>query len=320
MTIENKLCHCQLFEEPVCYQRDSIYLNAFIDYKNLRGFFLTAHNELQIQTYVNDINYMNLVKTIPKVHDFAVFDNHLFYSSQGKLIIKNLDGKYSDVELGYHQHFRNIDLYRHQKLCKDLNCQFMCVVEENYKAKCVCPPSLVRADNKCYCPDSDPNCLEQLCVGFLRKNKICLLKKFKCHGMSDSGDQSNEVRCSKICQHNEHFCKMKCLSKDIVCKNSINTGESYPYKYQPKQSIFIKTTCVGICFLVIWVVVMLSVLSHMFKKHRKTRIRPPVRLENPYRSVYGRDSEANNLPDLQDQAEPVMEVVEKAGEFESADA
>ncbi|KII71219.1 hypothetical protein RF11_09244 [Thelohanellus kitauei] len=112
MTTNNQLCSCQLMEVPVCNQLDSIYLNALVDFKNLRGFFLTAQNELQIQKSEKDFNEMKLDQSIHNVQDFAVLDNHLFYLSESKLIHKNLNMQNSDVELDDHQHFRKLDLYR----------------------------------------------------------------------------------------------------------------------------------------------------------------------------------------------------------------
>ncbi|KII72341.1 Sortilin-related receptor [Thelohanellus kitauei] len=297
MTTENQLCTCQLFEVPVCNQLDSSYLNAFIYFENFRGVFLTVKNHLKIQKFKND---MKLDESIHKVQDFAVLDNHLFYLSQGKLIYKYLDEQNSDVELDDHQHFRKLDLYRVALQSIILINRFELSVYVRRRQKL---PGEMRMPSK----------HEHLCLGFLCQNKKCFLNNVKCNGISECGDESDEIRCSQKCRENEHLCEMKCISKDIVCeKNSV--------KYQPKKSILIKTTSVVIFFLVIWVVVMLSVHSYEMKKLRIRRFRPSVPLENPNRSVNGRDSEANNLPDLQGQEEPVMEVIEKVGEFESADA
>ncbi|KII71220.1 hypothetical protein RF11_09245 [Thelohanellus kitauei] len=120
---------------------------------------------------------------------------------------------------------------------------------------------------------------------------------------------------------------MKCISKDIDCKIRLkqvitivsNTNPKNLYSSRQLRSVFVVHNMNDLV-MVIWVVVMLSVLSYEMKKLRIRRYRPPVRLENPNRSVHGRYSVADNLPDSQGQAEPVMEVVEKVGEFESADA
>ncbi|KII74687.1 hypothetical protein RF11_11385 [Thelohanellus kitauei] len=117
MTTTNLLCHCRLLESPDCNQHDSGYLKAFVDSTNLKGYFLTAQNELQIQTYRNDIKHIGSVSNMPNVQDFAVDANHLYYVSEGQLIYKDVTTDASVVKLGDRQNFRRLDLYRIASLC-----------------------------------------------------------------------------------------------------------------------------------------------------------------------------------------------------------
>ncbi|KII66197.1 Low-density lipoprotein receptor-related protein 2 [Thelohanellus kitauei] len=226
VTSENKFCYSNLLEKPSCNPSPIAILQSIIDLKNSKAYFLTKKRVLIVKSFVKDLTNMQTLTEIHLVSNFAVFDNHLYFLAEGRLMYRNLDKINENVKLSETYHFNRMQIHRvalqsYQHACDHLNCQFMYQPTSDTEVICGCPSFTTKVDNRCECPVDRPDCLVPHCAGFQCKNAKCLLNNVLCNGVNDCNDGSDEVNCPKTCSAKSHLCKGECISNDTVCDHEL---------------------------------------------------------------------------------------------------
>ncbi|KII71283.1 Suppressor of tumorigenicity 14 protein [Thelohanellus kitauei] len=165
---------------------------------------------------------LQTISTISNVTDFVVYDDHLYFLSQGKLMYQNVNHDSQYVLLGREENFTRLSLHRetlesYRHACQILNCQFLCHTDSENKVACRCPAKTQQVKNRCECPPETPYCLMPYCSGFFCKNSKCLLNNVRCNGVEDCGDGTDEANCPHLCSDDMHMCRNVCVSKQTVC-------------------------------------------------------------------------------------------------------
>lgn len=110
--------------------------------------------------------------------------------------------------------------------CAKNTCSHICVGAPHRSYSCLCPDGMVMTDGKCMCPGgvtpfANFTCPQvgRICFAnqFSCSNGLCIPEFWKCDGVDNCGDNSDEIQCKKAA------CR-----PSIKCNNICNIFPSYP--------------------------------------------------------------------------------------------